>query len=371
MSQTTVSLDTELRKLKPAELYTLGQILNISDSWKKLMAIIPREGATNLLEFNAEHLDMIEQAVHQQRRSAAEIFLDEWGTLGKNRPTLRTLLDILVKAELFRAADYVAEDILKDELPKRPKCGPAASVDISDEAIKKLLEKKVDSWDNNLDRSLVLEFTSEINASKIIYPSDRLIDAVNDRSIEANMQSTKLDSTNKIFSENSFQKIDNFTDQGGEYIKTLPKARLSNLRQFGTDEYNAACCIYAKQELSSRELPAPLNEFRQTGDQSTTVAKSESLDTRLKNSTVASNKISYDDDNSYSSEIDSDAFGIANLNVNSREITSMELPESVIERGSNTSQTTVDNEESTVNDQNNLGNTLSSQELPATVLEYR
>lgn len=56
---------------------------------------------------------MIEQAAQQQRRNAAEIFLSEWGTMGRNRPTLRTLLNLLVAAELFRAADYVAGDILK------------------------------------------------------------------------------------------------------------------------------------------------------------------------------------------------------------------------------------------------------------------
>lgn len=56
---------------------------------------------------------MIEQAAQQQRRNAAEIFLVEWGTMGRKRPTLRTLLNLLTKAELFRAADYVAGDILK------------------------------------------------------------------------------------------------------------------------------------------------------------------------------------------------------------------------------------------------------------------
>lgn len=55
MSEITVCLDTELRKLRPAELYKLGQILNISDSWKKLMAIVPKDGASNIPKFNTEH----------------------------------------------------------------------------------------------------------------------------------------------------------------------------------------------------------------------------------------------------------------------------------------------------------------------------
>jgi len=33
--------------------------------------------------------------------------------MGRKRPTLRLLLELLTKAELFRAVDYVACDILK------------------------------------------------------------------------------------------------------------------------------------------------------------------------------------------------------------------------------------------------------------------
>lgn len=61
---------------------------------------------------------MIEQAANHQR-SAAEIFLSEWGTMGKKRPTLSVLLNFLVKAELFRAADYVAKDLLKGTIKKK------------------------------------------------------------------------------------------------------------------------------------------------------------------------------------------------------------------------------------------------------------
>lgn len=60
---------------------------------------------------------MIEQAANHQR-SAAEIFLSEWGTMGKKRPTLSVLLNFLIKAELFRAADYVAKDLLNGTMKK-------------------------------------------------------------------------------------------------------------------------------------------------------------------------------------------------------------------------------------------------------------
>lgn len=58
---------------------------------------------------------MIKQASQLYKKSQAAIFLDEWGSLGRKRPTCRTLLDLLIQAELFRAADYLAVDVLKSK----------------------------------------------------------------------------------------------------------------------------------------------------------------------------------------------------------------------------------------------------------------
>lgn len=46
--------DTEIRKLKPEEMYKLAIILNDSDAWKKLMTIVPKEG--NTLRFDGDHI---------------------------------------------------------------------------------------------------------------------------------------------------------------------------------------------------------------------------------------------------------------------------------------------------------------------------
>lgn len=48
-------LDTEIRKLKPIELYRLGIILSVSDSWKKLMASVPKQ--ENISKFSIEHIE--------------------------------------------------------------------------------------------------------------------------------------------------------------------------------------------------------------------------------------------------------------------------------------------------------------------------
>lgn len=64
------------------------------------------------------------------QKSYTEILFDEWGTSGRIRPTLGHLLHLLIRAELFKAADYVAVKLLNKDPPERPKEGPAARVTI-------------------------------------------------------------------------------------------------------------------------------------------------------------------------------------------------------------------------------------------------
>jgi len=54
MSCTCVCLEMEIQDLRPTELHKLGIILDYSNSWKKLMSIVPIEG--NGFKFNEEHI---------------------------------------------------------------------------------------------------------------------------------------------------------------------------------------------------------------------------------------------------------------------------------------------------------------------------
>lgn len=128
------SRETEIRHLSPADVLMLGQILEKTNSWKKLMRIIPKNMLSpdsNIAKYNNDHIRLIENASIKQSRMATEILFEEWGTSGKKRPTVGDLLQLLVKAELFRAAEHVAEHFLKEPLPERPSKGPAAKIDIS------------------------------------------------------------------------------------------------------------------------------------------------------------------------------------------------------------------------------------------------
>lgn len=69
---------------------------------------------------------LVEDEAIRTRRSFTEILFDEWGTSGMVRPKVGHLLQLLIKAEASRAADYVAVRLLGQSLPGRPKLGPAA-----------------------------------------------------------------------------------------------------------------------------------------------------------------------------------------------------------------------------------------------------
>nr|UNA06289.1 tube [Sogatella furcifera] len=108
-----MSIDIELRKLKPGTINKIVEILECGESWKKLMSIIPVEmDEREPMKYTMHHMKMIECASRKQQRACTQIFLEEWGTSGKNRPRLSSLRTFLVKAQLFRAAEFVAVELL-------------------------------------------------------------------------------------------------------------------------------------------------------------------------------------------------------------------------------------------------------------------
>ncbi|KAK9299447.1 hypothetical protein QLX08_007478 [Tetragonisca angustula] len=363
MSKSTVYLDRELRKLKPAELYKLAQILCIQDSWKKLMAIIPKDDDSDLPKFNIEHISMIEQAA-QQQGNAVEIFLSEWGTMGKKRPTLRFLLNFLVKAQLFRAADYVARELLNDELPKRPQFGPAAPVDISEE-IDRVLSKDNQKLENlNYNESLIFGLASQVVDNETINPN-----ATNNSSFERNMQSTKL-----ISSEGEHNKEQLQNDKETSNGQTSDPTKLNN--KGNVEKRRKQEQIFAQQEVSSDELPVFLNEFEQSVEQMkyNQEVSSEELPLFLNNSTTWSNEMSNYETNDLSNCKPNDLSNckpndLFNRNINRNEITSAELPQCIVEFCVN--NVFDSNNSRSPEDYANIAQTAaSSTELPITVLEY-
>ncbi|XP_047528711.1 interleukin-1 receptor-associated kinase 4-like [Vanessa atalanta] len=121
--------NVELRKLPADALCKVVNILEINDDWKKFMSIIPKSLQCDSIgsKYNNEHIRMIEEYAKANNMKCTEILMDEWGTSGRVRPTLTHLKNILKEAQMYRAADEIAQ-MLQESLPERPTYGPAAPI---------------------------------------------------------------------------------------------------------------------------------------------------------------------------------------------------------------------------------------------------
>ncbi|CAH1646987.1 unnamed protein product [Spodoptera littoralis] len=119
----------ELRKLPAASLYNLATILEINKDWQKVVPLIPKDLTADNFErkYNYEHMRLMEKHAEDTNRKFAEVLFDEWGTSGRVRPTLETLMMILYKAEIFRAVDEISLMLGEPPLP-RPSDGPGAPI---------------------------------------------------------------------------------------------------------------------------------------------------------------------------------------------------------------------------------------------------
>lgn len=132
-NQSEFSRDLELRHLPAEYNLRLAQILDNDESvLSLLMGNIVRdlENPESELKFTSAEIDSIRAYARQHNRSAIIVLLDEWSTMGRVRPKLRHLLELLTKCQLFRAAEYVAS-LIGEAVPKRPADGPAAKVDLT------------------------------------------------------------------------------------------------------------------------------------------------------------------------------------------------------------------------------------------------
>lgn len=79
---------------------------------------------------------LTKEASKKKNVSHTEALLDEWSTSGRIRPTIKHFYDLLINVPLYRAADYIADELLDISLPIRPSDGPAKQIDIKIPAAK-------------------------------------------------------------------------------------------------------------------------------------------------------------------------------------------------------------------------------------------
>ncbi|XP_017871837.1 PREDICTED: protein Tube [Drosophila arizonae] len=142
---------TELRRVDDNDIYKLATILDVNGCWRKLMSIIPKRldaqacsapGALKYqeiaakvgLKYNAQQISLIDGTAERLTpgQSISQVMIDEWKTSGKlnERPTVGVLLQLLVQAEIYSAADFVALHFLNEPKPDRPTDGPAAHISL-------------------------------------------------------------------------------------------------------------------------------------------------------------------------------------------------------------------------------------------------
>lgn len=124
--------DTEVRNMRQD---ILNQLCRLLDSELSLFMGSISVDLTNLdtePKFTSSDVDKIRTYAEDNRFSPINVLFGEWGSMGRNgqRATAGNVLALLIKCQLFRAADYLARE-LGQPIPQRPASGPAALVDIS------------------------------------------------------------------------------------------------------------------------------------------------------------------------------------------------------------------------------------------------
>lgn len=181
-----LSRDTELRKV-PVSIYQnlLKFFEGDDDSLLGLLMGNIRADLNNpdsKLRFTTEDVDAIRNYAQNVGESPVVTLMNEWSTMGRSRPNLGHLLDLLIKCELFRAAEFLAEKIHQAQ-PERPLQGPAARVDI-------LLRVEVESLVNGLDYPFS---TIEANKDKTNKPS------LNSPNMKFDTEQSRVDNTSMPF----------------------------------------------------------------------------------------------------------------------------------------------------------------------------
>jgi len=104
----------EIRHLSYLHKRALGEIFAVNEGWKEFMARIRMPGKPSQNRFSSDDIRILDTAVKNgQASSGFELLIDEWGTMGKRRPTLNDVLNLCMEMEAYAAASYISAQVLK------------------------------------------------------------------------------------------------------------------------------------------------------------------------------------------------------------------------------------------------------------------
>jgi Tube Death domain len=144
MTSVQLSREMELRHVPTQQQLRLVKVLDTDDS---ILSLLMSNIVKNLdnpteseLKFSSADVQAVREHAHRHNKSSILVLLDEWSTMGRARPKVKDLFNLLVKCQLYEGADFLS-DILGETRPERPQNGPAARVDISlNEDIEQVVE---------------------------------------------------------------------------------------------------------------------------------------------------------------------------------------------------------------------------------------
>lgn len=144
----------------------------------------------------------MEEHAKNTNRKCAEVLFDEWGTSGKVRPTLDTLMKILSQAQIIRAVDEIARMLggmhasssdlclviihllniqyfyVTEQAPPKPEEGPGAPITINltdllnDESVEQRLNSMASIESDNLHNSSHDQVACNLPTRQLKEPSD-------------------------------------------------------------------------------------------------------------------------------------------------------------------------------------------------------
>ena len=97
-------------------------MLSTEEQWKTVMAAVPRsfdDSEEFQHKYSTDQVNIIENYSRQTGKLGMDVLLDEWGTSGRVRPTVADLYLLCSSLELFRAADFLLEQLMGGEKPSR------------------------------------------------------------------------------------------------------------------------------------------------------------------------------------------------------------------------------------------------------------
>ncbi|XP_023219240.1 interleukin-1 receptor-associated kinase 4-like [Centruroides sculpturatus] len=216
----TISANTELRHLPYwAHNRLVGLLSSNNDVWKEFASMLPnldKEGEPLLSYDNIRNLEL---QWNRPGNSPGNALLKHWYHSGRKRPTVAHLLDVFIKMQFYRAADFVSQELLRGE--------PASSSQpILTQTVSNENDSETNSLCNILKNQQISETQTELN--NIAQDKNKIQNLPSVHSVE-NSTDKEIPSKNTVVQSPQTSKQKN--DSEDLSLHTIPHFRYRDLYQ--------------------------------------------------------------------------------------------------------------------------------------------